>query len=344
MRFIRLLSVVFLGLTLCFTSCTKEEDNGNIALSSGSNTFVANLDGEAWSASRKEALLEGNKLSVYGESSNGSLISVKVKLFKYEPTDRLYVLNNHSNHFISYDPSLRSDSLVYWSKNNPGTHGDVNSIEFQNSGEVTITKLDKVNQLVSGKFKVRVYNNHDNSDYYQISQGTFTDIAIVEAVSIDLNGAITNHNGDEDNDTGGDIGDIVGDDDDDNVLPQYLNCDIDGQALNTNAPIVSFNYGSITITNNVVVDYQVTQSLKLEIPTSLEIGSYVFSETSPRPQVSYTIDEEVYASTDALLSEITITEKTEEKISGTFVSTIQSASGEDTKSITNGSFSINLLQ
>jgi hypothetical protein len=339
MRLTHFFSLLIISLSLILTSCSPEEDNDNIGLSTGPNTFVANLEGEAWSATQKEALLVDDYLSIYGEAMDGSLMAITVKLFKYEPTNKTYVLDNNSDHFISYDPSSRLDSLVYWTKNNPGVHGTDNNVELQNSGTVIITELDLVNNLVSGEFKVRVYNNFNNSDYYYISQGSFNDISIVDVLSINITGEIINNNGgDVDNNEDND-----GDDNDNNGTtpsPQFLNCKIDGVSFNTSTPYIQLYSDYIR-----VMHIAPTRNMTLKFPATIEVGTYSFTDFELTPQVSYNVEGmsfESFVNTDPGV--ITVTEKTGEKISGTFSCTVHEILGEESKTISEGSFSVSLLQ
>ncbi len=170
---------IFLLSIFVLNSCSTPEDD-DLGLDTSPNTFVANLEGEAWNAAKKEAVLSNNFLTIYAESNNHSLVCLQMELYKNEPVGKSYVLTNTSTHFASYDFSSRLDSLVYWTKNNPDQYGQ--------SGDIELTKLDETNKLVSGTFKFRAFNNHNSSDYQYFSQGAFTDIRIVDSLSIDVMG------------------------------------------------------------------------------------------------------------------------------------------------------------
>lgn len=179
MKRIYLLPLFLLPL-IFISSCSKNNDDEDVALDTSPNTIVANLDGKAWSAAKKEAVLSNDYLTVYGEASDGSLLTLQVKLYQYQPLDKSYVLTNTSEHFAAFDNTSRTDSLTYWTRNNFDTYGQ--------SGDIEITKLDKVNKITSGVFKFRAFNNHNAQDYKYLSQGAFTDIRIVDSLSIDVSG------------------------------------------------------------------------------------------------------------------------------------------------------------
>ncbi len=176
MRYLILLAFSII-LVFSVNSCSTNDDD-DLGLDTSPNTFVANLEGEAWNAVKKEAVLSNNYLTIYAEANNKTLVCLQIKLFNNEPVGKTYVMTNTSTHFASYDFSSRLDSLVYWTKNNPDPYGQ--------SGDLELTKLDEGNKLVSGTFKFRAFNNHNSSDYQYFSQGAFTDIRIVDSLSIDV--------------------------------------------------------------------------------------------------------------------------------------------------------------
>jgi len=164
-------------LAFSMISCSKTSDD-DLGLDTSPNTFVANLEGEAWNAAKKEAVLSNDYLTIYAEANNHTLVCLQMELYKNEPVGKTYVLTNTSTHFASYDFTSRLDSLVYWTKNNSDAYGQ--------SGDIELTKLDEANKLVSGTFKFRAFNNHNSADYQYFSQGAFTDIRIVDSLSIDV--------------------------------------------------------------------------------------------------------------------------------------------------------------
>jgi len=186
MRPIFFLSILILS-TLFFASCTPEEDT-TIGIDTSPNTFVGNLDGTEWRSATREAQINGDYLSVYGLSSNGTLLSLRVKLYEYQPINKAYILSNTSDHYVAYDNTSGFDSLVYWSKNNPDINGQ--------SGDITITKIDLVERKVSGTYRSRVFNNHTPLQYYYFSQGAFTDVTLVDSLTIPFAGSnFVNYNG-----------------------------------------------------------------------------------------------------------------------------------------------------
>lgn len=180
-----LFSVLLLFLSLSFTACSDDEDE--LGLDTSPNTFVATLEGQHWTAVKKEAILFEDHLMVYAEADDKSLIALRMDLFKHEPLGRPYIFTNASTHFAAYDNTSKRDTLVYWTKNNFDDDAQ--------SGDVQLEKFDTIHKLVSGNFKCRVFNNliksnqAELSDYLYFSQGAFTDIPLVESLTIDITGA-----------------------------------------------------------------------------------------------------------------------------------------------------------
>lgn len=330
MKLVRLFSLVSIALLFFFNACTPQEEEDYIGLDTGSNTFVANFEGKAWSAARKEATIVDDYLTVYGEQSNGKLMSVRVKLYKYQPVDKTYILNNSSDHYISYDPSSRFDSLVYWSKNNPEIYGQ--------SGDVVITKLDEQYNLVSGEFKTRVYNNHDANDFYYFTQGSFTDVPIVDSLTIAFTGGeiVNSGGGTGGGDTGG--GDTGGGDTGGgNSSEDYVNFTVDGSGFLSDSEQVSVSGGFIDIDAT-----EGDKAIKIKMLSTVQEGTYSLTQ-SPYIMIEYYEGEETYAYNQT--GSMTISEKSSERITGSFTVTLtHTVDFAMTKTLTVGAFSVNMLQ
>lgn len=303
---------------LLLSSCTSKEDDGEIGLDTSPNTFVANIEGDAWSAAKKEAIINGDFLTVYGEAANGSLMTLNIKLYQSDPTARPYILANYTEHYAAYDYTTRLDSLIFWSKNNSDVSGQ--------SGDIVITKLDLENHLVSGTFKFRAYNNHSSAEYLNLSQGAFTDIQIVNYLSIDISGT----------------GEIIIPEDSVDVTPpltHYINCSFNQNAMVSTTTTISSDPSLLFIEGL----YSAVSKINLQFPITLEIGSYSIHE--PVNNISFSM---IYNGVSYNLNpygNLNITEKTNERISGNFEGTIcQSSDSTNVADITNGVFSVSLLQ
>ena len=316
------LSVLFFSFS--FNSCSTEDDD-DLGLDTSPNTFVANLEGEAWSAAKKEAILTNDYLIVYGQAANGNIISLKMKLYKYQPVGKAYVLSNGSDHFADYDFTSPLDSLIYWSKNNLDEYGQ--------SGDIELTKLDLVNKLVSGVFKFRAFNNHDKNDYLYLSQGAFTDIRIVDLLTIDITGQnIINVGGD-------DAEDDTGDSTEEETSSDFINCTVNGTVNNSTSTTITSNSGFL----NIEGIYSATEQIMIELPSTLELGTYDLSVAANSIQFTYVQNGETYSSSPA--GSFTLTEKTNTRISGSFhVFLVNSSDTSDTVNLTEGTFSKSLLQ
>ncbi|MBN2668597.1 MAG: hypothetical protein JXR60_05140 [Bacteroidales bacterium] len=317
--------VVILISVLALGSCSKKTDDDKISLDTSSNTFVANIEGEAFNAFAKQAVLKDGYLTVYGQSSNGSIICVRTKLYNYEPTDKTYILSNHSDHFISYDFGNRFDTLVYWSKNNPEDLGQ--------SGDVLISKIDLDYGLVSGTFKTRVYSNFDKNQQFYLSQGSFTDIMIVDSLTIDNYGmiGITNSSGGTGGGGGGDV-----------ILPtdNYVKCKVNGVDYNSTSTNITSNYGMLMISGNINTQFK---SINIQMPVSIAVGTYDISNPLNSVSINYSVSSTAYSLNP--IGTLDITEKTTEHISGTFTVSLTNTNNEnDVITLENGQFSMSLLQ
>ena len=312
--------IIAIFLSLSFNSCSSEDDD-DLGLDTSPNTFVANLEGEAWNASKKEAVLTSDYLIVYGQASNASIITLKMKLYKYQPVGKSYVLSNGADHFAAYDFTSPLDSLIYWSKNNSDNYGQ--------SGDIELTKLDVTNKLVSGTFKFRAFNNHDKNDYLYLSQGAFTDIPIVDNLTIDVTGQniINTGGGDDDDDNGG------------SSSVDFVNSTINGTAVNSISTTISSISGFLYLQGV----YSTTEQISLMFPSTIDLGTYDLADATNSVQISYVSNGVSYSASPT--GSFTLTEKTSSRISGSFNATLTNPSDDtDVVTITTGTFSKSLLQ
>ena len=313
--------IIAIFLSLSFSSCTTEDDD-DLGLDTSPNTFVANLEGEAWNAVKKEAVLTNDYLIVYGQAANATIVTLKMKLYKYQPVGKAYVLSNGSEHFAAYDFTGPLDSLIYWSKNNSDKYGQ--------SGDIELTKLDKVNKLVSGTFKFRAFNNHNKLDYLYLSQGAFTDIAIVDNLTIDVTGQNIINNDDDD------------DDDDDNgggSSADFVNCTINGTGSNSTSTGLSNTSGTLSLQGL----YSNLSQVVLMFPSTIDLGTYDLANATNSVHVSYVSGGVAYSASPT--GSFTLTEKTSSRISGSFNAVLtNTADDTDVVTITTGTFSQSLLQ
>jgi len=322
--------IVFPILTLLLIfatfSCSSDDEDDNIGLDTSPNTIVANMEGNAWEAKIKEATLSNDILTVYGQAGNGSVIVLKMDLYKNQPVDKAYILANSASHFAVYDQTGPMDSLIYWTKNNSDALGQ--------SGDILLTKLDKINKLVSGTFKFRAFNNHDNKDYYYFSQGAFTDVQIVDSLTI-----ITGTNVNISSNTGGTGTGTGTGGNSNNTDVNYVNCDLNG------APIVSTSENITSPSGNFLIQasYGTQKTLSLQFPAGIAQGDYDLSTSSNNVVFTYVENGVVYSENPT--GNLFIIENSSSTVSGNFYGTLKNENDStDIVTLHGGTFSMSLLQ
>jgi hypothetical protein len=153
-----------IALTALF-SCTKElsyENNGRIP---GAGTFTAVIDGVQWAAtdSGKAASIMDGMINISGLSADNKQLNITLN----DTATGTYKLNQNTFSLASF--SAVDSSGIFAFTTNEG------SDSTQAGGTVTVTRIDRVYQNISGTFSFNMYRDFDGRQK-QVRQGVFTNI------------------------------------------------------------------------------------------------------------------------------------------------------------------------
>ncbi len=296
MKNIKFLAGIFLFVTaFTFTSCDTEPIDPAIDLddfgggNAGPAVFKADFSGNTWVASTAQALVGGNYITISGIKSNGEGFGLLVEA----NSTGTYPANTN---ILAFTPA--GSEYGYWSTNfdNPE----------ENTGSITITNIDLVNNTISGTFNFKgywsdttttailpveftngVFQNIPFTTQEQTGDTFYAKVGGVEFVETDIFTAEF----------------FVGSE-------EWLTIAAEDASLNTINVSVrrSVGTGTYPITGNVAVD---------------------------SAQGVYTLDNTDY---NSVSGSVTITSKTATRIKGTF--NFQGSDGTTTKSITEGAFDV----
>ncbi|MEL1240312.1 DUF6252 family protein [Flavobacterium flavipallidum] len=169
----RVLKNHFFYLVLCFvalfTSCVYEPIDGTVegAPDTGGNTsgvFKADFSGKTWTAKETQVVISGNFIEIVAFKDNGEVFSFIIE----GATEATYQANIN---FLGYVPAGSKYGYLALNDNNPD----------ENTGSITITKIDTEKKTISGSFKFKGYwSDSDNpKSPLQFTNGVFTDLPYI---------------------------------------------------------------------------------------------------------------------------------------------------------------------
>jgi len=138
--------ILLILTTFTFTSCDVEpidsalDPNDFENPTNGPMVFKADFGGATWNATIAEAVVSTNFISIGATRADGSTFAILVNA----PSAGTYPANAN---IIAYTPA--SSEYGYWSLNTEDATED--------TGSITITRIDTVNHTVSGTFHFRGY-------------------------------------------------------------------------------------------------------------------------------------------------------------------------------------------
>ena len=172
------LSILFLFISLTANECKKHKDTGNPvdqlppATQTGANTLGFLLNGEPWTPKGWSG--STTNLSIYyDESYNGGTFNITtyrqlsqddkqtfaIAMDSFQNPATFY-LNKFSNLKVGFDNRIQSCTITPF-----------DTSIFRN-GKLVITKLDKLNQIISGTFDFILFNR-TCGDTIKITKGRF---------------------------------------------------------------------------------------------------------------------------------------------------------------------------
>lgn len=172
MNKIKLLAGIVLVLTsFSFTSCENEPIDGAINLDDfggGNNdpaVFKADFSGSTWTGTEAQAVVSTNFISIGATKADGSTFAILVNA----TAPGTYPANQN---LVTYTPATTEFSYWSFNQDNPS----------ENTGSVTITNIDRVNNTVSGTFNFRGYWSDTTTTAIlavDFTNGVFTNIPFI---------------------------------------------------------------------------------------------------------------------------------------------------------------------
>ncbi|WP_026713701.1 DUF6252 family protein [Flavobacterium daejeonense] len=161
--------IFVLFLATLFASCVYEPIDGTVESDpgSGENTsgeFKADFSGKTWTAAETEVVISENFIEIAAFKSNGEVFSLIIE----GASEGTYAANIN---VLAYVPA--DSEYGYWglNDNNPD----------ENTGSITITKIDTEKKTISGTFQFKGYwSDYDNPRTpIQFTNGVFTDLPYI---------------------------------------------------------------------------------------------------------------------------------------------------------------------
>ncbi len=171
-------TLIVLSALLILFSCKKEVDELPAATQTGANTFGARVKGELWTpqgfgvvltAPILEASYSGNNaILINARNFNTSPTETEIEIYLQNATrPGTYLLNQATAHFPNHNASYayyverRFTPTNEWITNN------------QYVGKVEVTRLDTVNNIISGIFEFNAINLYNTPQPITITDGRF---------------------------------------------------------------------------------------------------------------------------------------------------------------------------
>lgn len=169
---------LFLVLVLSsFSSCDKDEDFSILPAEtqSGKNTFGCNVEGKKFFGGYPIYFSPSSLLATYNQKLDFLRIYTEGKFEdKKKGIMSLEILKPE----IGVSTKIFRAIFNYYPRVIPGTSSIVTQYGVSHGGEVTITKLDTINQIVSGRFNLIAkgavdINDYSGTDSIRITEGRF---------------------------------------------------------------------------------------------------------------------------------------------------------------------------
>lgn len=167
--------IIFFLLIISFLfNCKDDEQDTNVlpeATQSGKNTGGAVVNGEIWVAKIESPSISGGNITQYNTSPALGQFMLNINLRNVNNTSgdqiKIFITSNQDITTTSYQLSVSTGNFgIYSNKAYNPYYTDAT-----NSGILTITKFDKVNQIVSGTFAFKAINS--NGELINITEGRF---------------------------------------------------------------------------------------------------------------------------------------------------------------------------
>lgn len=171
------LLIIFSSLFILF-SCKKEVDELPAATQTGANTFGARVKGELWipqgfgivpTAAILEARYSGNNsILINARNFSSSPKETEIEIYLQNATSiGTFLLNQTTAHF----PNHSAGYGYYIERRFTPTNEWITNDQYQ--GKVEVTRLDRVNNIISGTFEFNAINLYNAPQPIAITDGRF---------------------------------------------------------------------------------------------------------------------------------------------------------------------------
>lgn len=169
---------IVLSSLLILISCKKDIDELPAATQTGANTFGARVKGELWVPQGFGVVLTAPILEASYSGNNAILINARN--FSSSPTETeieiylqnaikpgTYLLNQVTAHF----PNHTANYAYYVERRFTPTNEWITNNQY--TGKVEVTRLDTVNNIISGTFECNLINQYNTPQPITITDGRF---------------------------------------------------------------------------------------------------------------------------------------------------------------------------
>jgi hypothetical protein len=170
--------LIFLFSLLILFSCKKEVDELPAATQTGANTFGARVKGELWvpqgfgvvpTVPILEARYGGNNaILINARNFSASPTETEIEIYLQDATKPgTYLLNQTTAHF----PNQNASYAYYVERRFTPTNEWITNSQY--TGKVELTRLDTINNIISGTFEFNAINLYNTPQPIIITDGRF---------------------------------------------------------------------------------------------------------------------------------------------------------------------------
>ena len=171
-------TLIVLSFLLILVSCKKEVNELPAATQTGANTFGARVKGELWipqgfgvvpTAPILEASYSGNNaIIIHARNFSSSPTETEIEIYLQDATKPgTYLLNQTTAHF----PNQSAGYAYYVERRFTPTNEWITNKQY--TGKVEVTRLDTVNNIISGTFEFNAINLYNAPQPITITDGRF---------------------------------------------------------------------------------------------------------------------------------------------------------------------------
>ncbi len=171
-------TLIVLSSLLILVSCKKEVDELPAATQTGANTFGARVKCELWipqgfgvvpTAPILEASYSGNNsIIIHARNFSSSPTETEIEIYLQNVTKPgTYLLNQTTAHF----PNQSAGYAYYVERRFTPTNEWITNNQY--TGKVEVTRLDTVNNIISGTFEFSAINLYNTPQPITITDGRF---------------------------------------------------------------------------------------------------------------------------------------------------------------------------